>query len=86
LLKAAHKAYPGKVGKIEGHHPFPQYMGRAKKQILAPLDAAYHQQITNEFYKYWPKKLPGQVKTYPTSQQAQEIMQKVYSKYPLPGN
>ena len=86
LIKVAQKLYPDKAGKKELHHPFPKYMGGAEKQTLVPLDASYHQIITNEFYKYWPKKLPGQVKTYPTYQQAQEIMQKIYSKYPLPGN
>lgn len=86
LVKAAQKLYPNKAGKIELHHPFPKYMGGAEKQVLVPLDAAYHQQITNEFFKYWPKKLPGQPRVYPTAQQAQEIMQKVYSKFPLPGN
>lgn len=86
LVKAAQKLYPNKAGKIELHHPFLKYMGGAEKQALVPLDAAYHQQITNEFFKYWPKKLPGQPKVYPTAQQAQEIMQKVYSKFPLPCN
>lgn len=61
-------------------------MGGAEKQNLIRLTAPYHQQITNEFYKYWPTKLLGQVKTIPTYQQALEIIQKVYSKYPLPDN
>ncbi len=86
LVKAAEKLYPKKIGKFEKHHPFPKYMGGAEKQTLIELPAPYHQQITNEFYKYWPKKLPGQPRVYPTAQQAQEIMQKVYSKFPLPGN
>lgn len=86
LVKAAEKLYPKKIGKFEKHHPFPKYMGGAEKQNLIELPGPYHQQITNEFYKYWPKKLPGQPKVYPTAQQAQEIMQKVYSKFPLPGN
>ncbi len=84
LVKAAEKLYPKKVGKFELHHPFPKYMGGPEKQNLVKLPASYHQQITNEFYKYWPKKLRGQPKVYPTAQQAKEIMQKVYSKYPLP--
>ncbi len=84
LINAAGKLYPNKAGLTQLHHPFPKYMGGAEKQILAPIDAAYHQVITNEFLKYWPKKLPGQLKTYPTLQQVNEIMQKVYSKYPLP--
>jgi hypothetical protein len=60
-------------------------MGGAEDQVLVPLDAAYHQLITNEFLKYWPKKLPNQVKTFPTLDQAKEIMEKVYRKFPLPG-
>jgi hypothetical protein len=85
LVKEAQKLYPKKAGKIEKHHPFPKYMGGAEDQVLVPLDAAYHQLITNEFLKYWPKKLPNQVKTFPTLDQAKEIMEKVYRKFPLPG-
>jgi hypothetical protein len=86
LVKAAEELYPKKVGKFEFHHPFPKYMGGEEKQSLIKLPAPYHQQITNEFFKYWPKKLKGQPKVYPTAQQAHEIMQKVYSKFPLPCN
>jgi hypothetical protein len=86
LVSAAQKIYPKKAGKIEKHHPFPKYMGGAEKQDLISLDGAYHQQITNEFYKYWPKKVQGQQKIYPTLKQSEEIMKKVYEKFPLPRN
>jgi len=79
LVTAAQKAYPGKAGVTELHHITPKYLGGAADGPLAPLDAAYHQQITNEFRSLWPY---GGAK--PNPQQLQEIMQKVYNKYPIP--
>ena len=79
LLADAQAAYPGKAGVTELHHVTPKYMGGAADGPLAPLDAAYHQQITNEFRSLWPYGGPK-----PSPQQLQEIMQKVYQKYPLP--
>ena len=61
-------------------------MGGPEKQDLVPLNGAYQQQTTNEFYKYWPRKLPGQPKVYPNLSDAQEIMRKVYSKFSLSGD
>jgi hypothetical protein len=54
LLKAAQKEFPNKAGKIELHHIEPKYLGGDPKGALAPLDAAYHQQITNEFRRLAP--------------------------------
>lgn len=68
-----------KAGKIQLHHPIPQYLGGAKDQVLAPLDSAYHQVITNEFRSLWPYK-----SGLPSASQLQEIITKVFSKYPLP--
>ncbi|MFV0507236.1 MAG: hypothetical protein ACK5L5_11150 [Bacteroidales bacterium] len=79
LVKAAQKLYPKKAGKIELHHPAPQYLGGAKKQTLVPLDAAYHQVITNEFRGLYQYGLPR-----PGEETMLEIMKQVYSKYPLP--
>jgi hypothetical protein len=79
LLAAAQKAYPGKAGVTELHHVTPKYLGGAPNGPTVPLDAAYHQQITNAFrdaYKY------GQPP--PSAEQLQKIMDEVYSKYPLP--
>ena len=79
LLSAAQKAYPGKAGVTEFHHVTPKYIGGAANGPTAPLDAAYHQQITNEFRSLWP--YGGR---QPTLQELQEVMEKVYQKYPLP--
>lgn len=79
LLKAAQKLYPGKAGRIELHHPIPQYLGGAKNQTLIPLDAAYHQLITNEF-----RNLHGYGMPKLSPEKVQEIMKAVYKKYPLP--
>lgn len=79
LVKAAQKLYPNKAGKIELHHPIPQYLGGAKNQTLVPLDAAYHQVITNEF-----RRIHGYGLAKPSPQRLQEIMNQVYSKYPMP--
>ncbi|WP_293916373.1 MULTISPECIES: hypothetical protein [unclassified Sphingobacterium] len=79
LLKAAQKLYPNKAGKIELHHITPQYLGGAKNGPLVPLDAAYHQVITNEFRAIRPYGL-GPV----NEAQRLQIMKEVYSKFPLP--
>ncbi len=44
-----------------------------------PIDAAYHQEITNAFRTEW-----GYGRTKPTASQLQDIMQRVYSRFPLP--
>jgi len=79
LVKAAQNLYPGKAGKIELHHITPKYLGGPSNGPLVPLDAAYHQVITNEFRALRPYGL-GPVNTA----QRLQIMQQVYSKYPLP--
>jgi len=79
LVTAAQKLYPNKAGKIELHHPIPKYLGGPIIQKLVPLDAAYHQLITNEFRALWPYG-----KGVPSASELQNIMKQVYSKYPLP--
>ena len=80
LLKEAQARYPNKAGHIQLHHVDPKYMGGPSNGKLIPLDAAYHQMITNEFRSIHPygtrKILDGSVR--------HGIMQKVYMKYPLP--
>jgi hypothetical protein len=80
VVKAAQKQFPGKAGKIENHHVEPKYLGGAASGRTVPIDAAYHQQITNEFRRLWPY---GQ--GTPSAQQLERIKQQVYEKYPLPG-
>ena len=79
LVKAAQQAYPKLAGKTQLHHITPKYLGGAKNGPLVPLDAAYHQQITNAFRTLHPYNLPK-----PSPVRLQEIMREVYSKYPLP--
>ena len=79
LVAAAQDAYPTKAGKIELHHITPKYLGGDPEGPLVPLDAAYHQQITNEFRNLWPYGGPQ-----PSTAQLEEMMQQVYQKFPLP--
>jgi len=79
LIKAAQEQYPGKAGNIELHHVFPKYLGGSVSGTVVAIDAAYHQVITNEFRALWAY---GQ--GAPVLQRAQEIMQQVYNKFPLP--
>ena len=79
LVAAARKVYPNKAGVTELHHSTPKYLGGAANGPRVPLDAAYHQQITNAFRDAWKY---GQAQ--PPAAQVQQIMRDVYSKYPLP--
>lgn len=79
LVKAAQRQFPDKAGKIERHHITPEYLGGARSGPKVPLDAAYHQQITNEFRRLHP--YGSEV---PSPARVQEIMRQVYDKYPLP--
>lgn len=79
LVSEARKLYPKKAGRIEHHHVAPKYLGGDKKGRTVPIDAAYHQLITNEFRRLHPY---GSAR--PTPQRLSELMRQVYSKYPLP--
>jgi RHS repeat-associated protein len=79
LLALAQKLYAKKAGKIELHHVHPLYLGGGKNQRLVPLDAAYHQLITNEF-----RRLAPYGSEVPSAARVAEIMTQVYAKYPLP--
>ena len=79
LVKAAQQAYPKLAGKVQLHHPIPQYLGGAKNQVLVPLDAAYHQQITNAFRAEWGYGLGKS-----TATQLETILNRVYGQFPLP--
>ncbi len=79
LVEAARKKYPRKAGKIENHHIFPKYLGGDPKGPTVPIDAAYHQEITNAF-----REMRGYGQERPSQEAAQEIMRRVYEKYPLP--
>lgn len=78
-VETAKKLFPQKANRIELHHITPKYLGGDPNGPLVPLDAAYHQLITNEFRSLWPYGMP-----LPSPLQLREIMLKVYLKYPLP--
>ncbi len=79
LVANARLRYPSKAGKIEWHHIQPKYLRGPEDGPLAPLDAAYHQMITNEFRALAPY---GREPLSPEDLAA--VMQKVYGKLPLP--
>lgn len=80
LVKAAQSKFPGKAGKVEQHHVTPKYLGGDPKGPTVPIDAAYHQEITNAFRAEW-----GYGKGRPSEAQLRDIMQRVYERFPLPG-
>ena len=80
LLKAAQQAYPKLAGKTQLHHISPKYLGGPANGPLIKLDAAYHQQITNAFRQAWPYG-NGVIKDPVLRQQ---ILDRVYSQFPLP--
>jgi RHS repeat-associated protein len=79
LLRVAQRQYPNKAGNIEIHHIEPIYLGGAKNGATAPLDAAYHQMITNAFRREHPYGI-GQ----PSAERVREIMDIIYHEFPLP--
>jgi hypothetical protein len=77
----ARAAFPHLFGKPKHkHHAHPKYLGGPEDGPTVDVDPAYHQLITNAFRREHPY---GQ--EVPSPAQQQEIMRKVYSKYPLPG-
>jgi len=77
--KDARQKCPNKAGKTENHHVVPKYLGGDPNGRTVPLDAAYHQVITNAFRDAWKY---GQ--GVPSSEELADILAKVYSQYPLP--
>lgn len=78
-LAAAQAKYPNKAGRIEQHHVDPKYLGGDPRGPRVPLDAAYHQEITNAFRDLWPY---GGRK--PTPAELEQIKRQVYDRFPLP--
>ena len=79
LLREAQERYPNKAGKIEYHHVTPKYLGGDPAGPTVPLDGAYHQMITNAFRAEW-----GYGQGIPSSEQLAQIMDRVYTQFPLP--
>lgn len=80
-VREAQSLFPQKAGKIELHHIRPKYLGGAKNGKLVPLDAAYHQVITNAFRKKLPYGLGW---TSMSDIEWRKYAREVYSLYPLP--
>jgi len=79
-LKAeAAQRYPDKRGQYEEHHFFPVYLGGKADGVTYRVPAPYHQLITNAFREKRPYGLGA-----PPAQEAQNIMLKVYSEFPIP--
>jgi hypothetical protein len=79
LVEEAKKKYPKKADKTEKHHITPKYLGGDPDGPTVDLNAAYHQEITNEFRKEWPY---GEDR--PSPSEREKIMEEVYTKFPLP--
>jgi RHS repeat-associated protein len=82
MVEEAEALYPKLLAQtaMQDHHIFPKYMGGALEGLTVPLEAPYHQVITNAFRDAWAY---GQG-IAPTLEQAKQIMLDVYSKLPLP--
>ena len=77
--KDAEDQYPGKKGRCELHHITPKYLGGPVTGPLSRIPAAYHQLITNAFRNLWPY-----ASGLPSEEELANIMQQVYTQYPLP--
>lgn len=81
-MAEAKRRFPHLYGKPkQQHHVHPRYLGGPKDGPTVDLDPAYHQLITNAFREEaeYGRAIP------PSPGEQQEIMRKVYSRYPLPG-
>jgi hypothetical protein len=75
----AEKQYPKLAGKIQQHHIEPKYMGGAANGATTPVNAAYHQQITNAIRDKWAY---GQG---PLEESLRKVfLNQVYTNLPLP--
>ena len=70
----------GSCPNNRSHRFDPKYLGGAIDGALVEIDAAYHQMITNMFRELAPY---GQ-KVQRTVEEVKKIIERVYSKYPLP--
>jgi RHS repeat-associated protein len=80
LVRAAQEAYPKKADSVELHHVIPKYLNGPDKGLRVPLNAAYHQLITNAFRALAPY---GENYRGLSATQLQVILDRVYSMYPL---
>jgi RHS repeat-associated protein len=79
LLEEAKGLYPKLCNKFQWHHNTPKYLGGDPNGPLTLLEGPYHQLITNAF-----RKLAPYGEEVPNSLSVQNIVNQVYSQYPLP--
>jgi hypothetical protein len=79
LVADARIKYPNSPAGTQNHHITPQYLGGPANGPTVPIDAAYHQQITQAFKRAYPYSQPE-----PDPATLRRIMQDVYKQYPLP--
>ena len=79
LMDEAKGLYPKICNKFQWHHITPKYLGGDPNGPLVLLEGPYHQLITNAFRQLAPY---GQA--VPDSQSVVNIVNQVYSQYPLP--
>ncbi|MBN1209449.1 MAG: hypothetical protein JXB05_31650 [Myxococcaceae bacterium] len=77
-LAEARARYPEHQG-YQDHHFIPIYLGGPENGVKYRLPSFYHQAITQEF-----RRLRAYGQRKPSSEELQEILLKVYSKYPIP--
>ena len=81
-MAEARKRFPHLHGKPkQKHHLHPKYLGGAEDGPTVELDPAYHQLVTSAFRQ---EARYGQG-LLPELGELQDIMRRVYSRYPLPG-
>ncbi len=79
VVMEAERLYPKLAGLLHRHHKVPMYLGGAANGERVEINAAYHQLITNMFRDLWKY---GQ--GAPPPEVLEDILLKVYTKYPLP--
>ena len=77
----AKRQFPNLFGQSpHDHHVIPKFLGGPESGKTVKIDPAYHQLITNAFREEFPYKQP-----YPPVKRLLEILETIYSRYPLPG-
>ena len=79
LMEEAKGLYPKLCNKFQWHHITPKYLKGDPNGPLVLLEGPYHQLITNAFRELAPYGQP-----VPNSQSVVNIVNQVYSQYPLP--
>ncbi len=78
-VSEAQADFPNKAGSIEQHHISPKYLGGDPAGPTVPLDAAYHQVVTNAF-----RAARGYGLGTVSPEELENILNQVYRNFPLP--